>query len=127
MHMQLPKVLPEFFLLLRPNVLEILASEDYHPTFCDEESEFVLLRIGELGELQAFDFCPDSGSQLRDGDGWVIGVEEVGLCLVSQGSFVDKVKGLCRWEDSRVVVDGEVVCIFVAFVSLLIECPFHLN
>jgi len=60
-----------------------LASEDHDASLGNEECEFVLLLIGQLGELKSFDFGPDSGSKLGDDNIGVIGFEEVRFGLVS--------------------------------------------
>jgi hypothetical protein len=60
-----------------------LASENHDASLGNEECEFVLLLIGQLRELESFDFGSDSGSELGDDDVGVIGFEEVGFGLVS--------------------------------------------
>jgi hypothetical protein len=60
-----------------------LASENHNTSLGNKECEFILLLIGQLRELKAFDFSPDSGGKLGDDDVGVIGFEEVGFGLVS--------------------------------------------
>lgn len=44
---QSSKILPELLLLLRSDVLEILAAEDDHSALSDQQSQLVLLSIAE--------------------------------------------------------------------------------
>jgi hypothetical protein len=47
-HMKLPEIAPEFFLLHWADVFEILAAENHDTSLGNEECEFVLLLIGQL-------------------------------------------------------------------------------
>jgi hypothetical protein len=51
MTMQRAKILSEGFLLLWPNVLEILITENYHSSLSKKQRKLVLLCVGQLREL----------------------------------------------------------------------------
>jgi len=113
MDMQRSKVPPERLLLLDADVLEVLIAEDDDTALSDEECEFVLLEIVELGELQAADLGADDGGELCHLQVCVVLGEEVGLDLVGDQTAIVELKGLQGWEMRIFVVDREIVRVFV--------------
>ena len=111
--MESAKILPKCLLLLWPNVLEVLAAEDDHASFCDEQSQFVPLDIAQLAQLQSLDLRPDSRGELRDDHFRIVGREEVRLSFVGEGAFVDDFEGFCWREECDIIIDGEVLCVMV--------------
>lgn len=76
------KVLAKLLLLLDADVLEVLAPEHNHPPFRDQQRQFVLLVVRQLGELKAGNLRSNTWSELRDFDVRVAQSEEVRLGLV---------------------------------------------
>ncbi len=83
MDLDLPKMLSEFLLFLRGN---ILVSEEYHRSFGDEKGQFVFLLVRQVFELKTYNLGSDVGSQ---GDDLFRGPEQCALGLVRSSSCVD--------------------------------------
>lgn len=60
---QRAKVLPELLLLFDADVLEILVAEDNDTALGDEQGQFVLLDVAQLGELEPADLGANTWSQ----------------------------------------------------------------
>lgn len=112
MDVESAKVLPKLLLFLRPNVLEILAAEDDYSSLCNQQRQLVLLGIAELAQLEPFDLSPDPGSELGDEDVWIVGCK-VRLCFVCESAFVNDLERLGEWEEGGIVINREVVSVFV--------------
>ncbi len=108
-----PKVPGKGLLLLDADVLEVLAPEHDDAALGEQEGQLVLLEVVQLRELQAADLGADGRSQIGHLEVGVAGVEQVGLLLVGQQAAVDKVERLQRRERGLLVVDRQVVDIFV--------------
>jgi hypothetical protein len=113
MDVESAEVRAELFLFLNTNVLEILASKDDDASLGDQKREFVLLDISQLGELNAFDLCPDAWSQFRHLESGVLRIEKVRFGFIGFDCAVDEFKGLGRWEFGRFIVDGKVALVFI--------------
>ena len=113
MDVESSKVLPELFLFLGPDVLEVLPAEDDNSSLCDQESQFVLLGIAELAQLESSNLSADSRRELSGDDVWVVGCKEVGFGLVGESAFVNDLDGLGGWEEGVVIIDREILGIFV--------------
>lgn len=111
--MESAKVLPERLLLLWPDVLEVLAAEDDHASFCDEQGQLVTLDIAQLAQLQSLDLCPNSRGELRGDHFRIVGREEVRLGFVGESAFVDDFEGFCWREECDIIIDGEVLSVMV--------------
>lgn len=111
--MESAKVLPKLLLFLRPNVLEILTAEDDYSSLCNQQSQFVLLGIAELAQLEPFDLSPDPGSELGDEDVWIVGCKKVRLCFVCESAFVNDLERLGEWEEGDIVINRELLSVFV--------------
>lgn len=49
MNMKTSKILAEFFLLLRPNILEVLVAEHHNTALSYQQCELILLSVRQLG------------------------------------------------------------------------------
>lgn len=106
--METAKVLAELLLLLWPDVLEVLVTENYNTTLGYQQGELVLLGVRELGQLQAGDFGADSGRQLGDLQAGVILGQKVWLCRICLQPAVLEIKELGGRELGGGVVNREV-------------------
>lgn len=102
------KVSTEFFLLCYADVLEVLVAEDNDAAFGDQQREFILLQVAELGELQTADFGADYGGEFGYFEVWVSLGEEVGFFFVGHEAAVVEFEGLEGREAGFVVVDREI-------------------
>lgn len=118
MDMQLPEILPEFLLLLRTDILEVLPTEDHNAPLCNQKCKFILLLIAELAQLQALYFSTNSRSQLFDRHVCIISFEQMWLRFVCEGSFVSEFERLRGWENGRVVIDWQIVRVLVLQASV---------
>jgi hypothetical protein len=107
------KVRAEFLLLLDTDILEVLASEDDYTSLCDQKCELIFLHISQFRELEAFDLSSDARSQFRDFNFTICGVEEMGFCFVSFRATVDEFKWFRGWEFGGLIIDWEVMVVFV--------------
>ncbi len=110
---QRAKVAAELLLLLKANVLEVLVAEDDDAALGDEQGELVTLLVVELRELQAADLGADDRGQLGHLEVLVVLGEEVGFLLLGDEAAVVELEGLEGREGGRLVVDGEVLGVFV--------------
>lgn len=110
--MQAAKVPAELLLLLRANVLEVLVPEDHHAALGDEQGELVLLRVGQLRELEARDLGSHARRQLGGLHAGVALAQKIGLCGIGIQTTVSEAEQLGTGELGGRVVDGEVCPIF---------------
>ena len=66
MHVQTAEVLTKLFLLLRPNVFEVLIAKNDDTALRDQKRKFVLLRVCQLRQLEACDLGANTRCELRD-------------------------------------------------------------
>lgn len=107
------EVSAKLLLLLNADILEILATEDDDTTLGYMESQLIFLGIVELGELKAADLGSNDRRQPFGLNFRVAFGQEVLLVLVGSETPVGEFEGLQRLEGCLLVIDGEVVGIFV--------------
>lgn len=113
MDVERAKVPCKGLLLLNADVLEVLVPEHDDAALGQQERKLVLLEVVQLRELQAADLGADSRSNLGHLEVGVARGEQVGLLLVGEQAAVDKVERLQRRERGLLIVDREIVDVFV--------------
>ncbi len=108
-----PEIPPKRLLLLNPNVLEVLVTEDDNAPLSDQQGQFVLLQVGKLRQLQPPNLSPNHWCELGDLEVGVLLGKEVWLVLVGDEAPVVELKGLKRREFCLFIVHGEVGGVFV--------------
>jgi len=101
--------------VLNSDVFEVLAAEDNDATLSHEQRKLVFLHIGQLGELEAFDFGSNTRSQFCDLKLGVMWVEEMRFGFVRLSPTVNELKCLSRRELGRLILDGKVSVVFLLF------------
>lgn len=113
MDMEGSKVTPKLPLLLDADILEVLVPEDHDAAFGDEKGKFVLLAVVEPRKLQTSNLGANDWSQLGGLDGRVVFGEKAELLLVGYEPAVIELEWLERRERCLLVVDRQVLGVFV--------------
>lgn len=112
MDVETAKVLAEFLLLLRSDILEVLVTEDYNTTLGYQQCELILLGVRQLGQLKATNFSADTGCQFGGLQVRIVLGQKVWLCRIRVQTTVLEVKQFGGRELGGGVIDGEVRRIF---------------
>lgn len=118
--METAKVLAEFLLLLRSDILEVLVTKDDNTTLGYQQCELILLGVRQPRKLKASDFGADTGCQFGGFHVRVVLGQKIWLCRIRVETTVLEFKHFGGRELGGGVIDGEVCRIFGLFCTL--EC-----
>lgn len=118
MNVKRTKVFAKLLLLFDTDVLEVLAAEYHDASFSDQQCKLVLLRVIQVGKLEASNLSADSRSQINDVDCRFINANEVWLGSIREVTPILEFKRLSRGKRCCFIIDWKVVSISVlSFVS----------